>query len=85
MGFRYAAAFTVDVSQGVVPVRRAHEDEDTFRPLDDRTVLARREHYVRQVGDGFLQSRVRADGVLPYLVGMGRQVHLAVGFAVEDA
>ena len=49
---RYAAAFTIDVSKGVVPVRRAHEDEDAFGPLGDGRVLARREHDVGQVGNG---------------------------------
>ena len=81
---RYAAAFTVDVSKGIVPVHRAHEDEDAFGPLGNGRVLSRREHDIRQVGNGLLQSRVRARSVLPDLVSVGCQVNLTVGVAVQD-
>ena len=80
-----ALAIAVNVGESVVTVAYAHEDQDAFWPLCDGFVLSRREHYVGQVDDGFLQSRIGVDGVLPYLVGVGCQVNLAVEISVEDA
>ena len=48
-------------------------------------MIPRGEDDGRQVGHGLLQRRVRADGVLPYLVGVGRQVYVALRVAVQDA
>ena len=75
----------VDVGEGVIAVGGSHEEQDPFGPLSDRDMPARRKDDVRQVCNGLLQSWVGADGVLPYLVGVRRQVNLAVGVSVEDA
>ena len=48
-------------------------------------MIPRGEHDVGQVGNSLLQGLVRTNSILPYLVGMGRQVHLAVEVAVQDA
>ena len=41
--------------------------------------------HFRQRRDGLFERRVAVDGVLPDLVGVGTQVHLAVRVVVEDA
>ena len=76
-----AAALTVDVGEGVVAIGGTHEHEHALGPLGDGRVLPRGEDDVREIGHGLRHRRVRADGVLPYLVGVGRQVDLAVGDA----
>ena len=80
-----AVALAVHVGQGVIAISSAHEDKDALGSLSDGRVLPGGEDDVRQVGHGLLQRRVRADGVLPYLVGVRRQVYVALRVAVQDA
>src|SRR5262245_43999359 len=44
-----------------------------------------REHYIGQVWNGLLQSRITVDRVLPNLVGVRAQINFGVRVTVEDA
>ncbi len=43
------------------------------------------EHYIEQVWNELLQSRIAVSRVFPNLVGVRAQVHLGVGITIEDA
>ena len=55
------------------------------RPAILRDIRFSRIDYGRQFGDGFLQGRVRVDRVLPYLIGVGREIDLGISIPIENA
>ena len=80
-----APALGIHPGQRVVALAGAQVDEGAGRGLLALDVPARGVDDVGEGRDLALERRIVVDGVLPDLVGVGGQVDVAVGVAVEDA
>src|SRR5262249_54144746 len=84
LGLGDAVTVAVDPGQRVIALSGAEVDENAFGGRAGGRVRLGRVDDVGQLLDRLLQAGVGGDGVVPDLIGVGREVDLVVGLAVEQ-